>query len=181
MERRSRAVAAVVIAIVFGAAVLAGCGTSTGDEDGGKGPKATTTTEATTTTTTTTAPDPNAPDPVLFEISSIAGTSNGPTKPSVAELPAARITDITTYHWNDAQGATPGTIALEAEDGTVYGPFQTEGADGQGGVPNAYWIAKVDVEVPAGTYTVIDSDPATWSWAPDTDERGMVTIRGVER
>ena len=67
--------------------------------------------------------------------------SNGPTAPSVLDLPAARITAIQTYHWNNAQGATPGTISLRAQDGTVYGPFPTTGSPGQGGVPNAYWTA----------------------------------------
>lgn len=117
--------------------------------------------------------------PVLAQIQSIQGTLNGPTAPSVVQLPAARITALQTYHWNNAQGATPGTIALRGPSGTTYGPFRATGSDGQGGVPNAYWTAVVDVEVPAGRYTVIDSDPATWSYAPDTGGRGMVMVWGV--
>lgn len=117
--------------------------------------------------------------PKLDEIASLAGVSNGPTAPSVVSLPAARVTAITTYHWNNAQGDTPGTIALRGEDGTVYGPFRTTGSPGQGGVPNAYWTAITNVQVPAGSYTVIDSSPATWAWAPDTAGRGMVTVWGV--
>lgn len=142
---------------------------------------------STTTTvvgpTTTAAPDVSDSEgtsaPKLFEIASIAGVSNGPSAPSVATLPAARITAISTYHWNDATGATPGTIGLKATDGTLYGPWQATGLDGQGGVPNATWIAVTNERVPAGSYTVVDSSPGTWAYAPDTGGRGMVTIWGV--
>ncbi|MDO9496981.1 MAG: hypothetical protein Q7J48_14845 [Nocardioides sp.] len=117
--------------------------------------------------------------PKLDEIASIAGVSNGPTAPSVLTLPAARVTAIATYHWNNQQGAAPGTIALRGEDGTLYGPFLTTGSPGQGGVPNAYWTAITNFQVPAGRYTVVDSSPDTWAWAPDTGGRGMVTVWGV--
>ncbi len=116
---------------------------------------------------------------IVAEISSIAGVSNGPTKASVVNLPAARITAIRTYHWNNAQGVQPGTISLRSADGVVYGPFSTSGVDGQGGVPNAYWLAVTNFRVPAGSYTVLDSDQATWAWTPDTGGRGMLTIWGV--
>ena len=118
--------------------------------------------------------------PVLAEIQSILGTSNGPTADSVVDLPAARVTAIQTYHWNNASGAQPGTVGLRGSDGTVYGPFRTTGSEGQGGVPNAYWTAVTDFEVPAGRYTVVDSDPATWSTAGDLGGRGMVRIWGIE-
>ena len=130
-------------------------------------------------------PDTGGPSgtdaPVLAEIQSILATSNGPTAPSVVELPAARITAIQTYHWNDANGAAPGTVGLRGSDGTVYGPFRATGSEGQGGVPNAYWTAVTSFEVPAGGYTVIDSNPATWSSASDIGGRGMVRIWGVTR
>jgi hypothetical protein len=118
-------------------------------------------------------------DEVLFEIGSLLAVNNQPSAPSVAELPDARVTKIVTYHWNDATGATPGTVGLVAADGTEYGPFDTVGSDGQGGVPNAYWTATVDLELPAGTYEVVDSDPASWAWNDETGGRGMVTIYGV--
>ena len=117
--------------------------------------------------------------PKLGEIGSIQGVSNGPRAPTVLKLPAARITAIMTYHWNNATGAAPGTIGLRSADGTLYGPFRTTGSPGQGGVPNAYWTAVINYRIPAGTYTVVDSSPATWAWASDTGGRGMVTVWGV--
>jgi len=149
---------------------------SKGDTDTSPADTTTTTTSPTTSTPTTSE---GTSAPILFEISSIAAVSNGPTAASVADLPAARITAIMTYHWNNSQGATPGTVSLQGADGRVYGPFATTGSPGQGGVPNAYWTATMNIQLPAGRYTVLDSDAATWSWAPDTAGRGMVYIYGV--
>jgi hypothetical protein len=90
------------------------------------------------------------------------------------------ISRLYTYHWNDAQGTTPlGTIALQSDNGTLYGPWETTPEDGQGGVPNAYWIASPKITIPAGTYTVIDSDPSTWSQNKQSGGAGMVWIDGI--
>jgi hypothetical protein len=154
-----------------------------GGADSATGTTSGSTTTTTSTPTTTTAPSSGGSAgtsaPVLFKISSILGTSNGPTAASIVDLAqASHVTALSTYHWNDAQGATPGTIGLRGPDGTVYGPFPTTGTPGQGGVPNATWVAVVDLNLPAGQYEVLDSSPGTWSWASDTGGRGMVTVNG---
>jgi hypothetical protein len=146
-------------------------------------PPATTPPATTPPTTTTTAPSSGGSTgtsaPILFQITSIAGVSNGPTAPSVVDLPqASHVTALSTYHWNDGQGDTPGTIGLTGSDGTVYGPFQATGTPGQGGVPNANWVVTTDLNLPAGQYTVVDSSPGTWAWADDTAGRGMVWVYG---
>ena len=46
-------------------------------------------------------------------------------------------------------------------------------------MPDANWYATPNVTVPAGTYTIVDSDPATWSWALDTDRRGIAIVEGI--
>jgi hypothetical protein len=88
------------------------------------------------------------------------------------------VTFIQTYHWNNARGAQPGTIALRKDDGTVFGPWRTVGKPGQGGVPNAYWEVSPNITIPAGTYTIVDSDPATWSQNAQSGGRGFVVIKG---
>jgi hypothetical protein len=116
---------------------------------------------------------------VLFEVTSIAGVSSGPPEPTVFTLDSpAYLTTIFTYHYFN-EGAPPGTIGLQAEDGTVYGPWPATGTEGQGGVPNANWFATPNTTVPAGTYTIIDSDPDTWSWTLDTDRRGIAIVEGI--
>ena len=120
-------------------------------------------------------------DPVaVSDTMNIAGVYNGPTAPTVFSISSPHlVTYICTYHWNNAQGAAPGTIALQHSDGTVYGPWQVSTRPGQGGVPNAYWEVTPNVVIPAGTYTVIDSDPATWAQNGESGGRGMGEVRAT--
>jgi hypothetical protein len=81
-----------------------------------------------------------------------------------------------TYHYGAQK--PPGTISLQHDDGTVYGPWQAAGAVGQGGVKNAYWWVQPNVELKAGHYLVIDSDPATWSVEVSTQGAGDFILWG---
>jgi hypothetical protein len=114
---------------------------------------------------------------ILFDNQNILAVQNGGTSPTFELSSATVIAKIQTYHWNDANGNnSTGTIALRADDGSVYGPWETVGADGQGGVTNAYWAASPNVKLPAGRYTVIDSDPGTWSQNADSGGEGFVIV-----
>jgi len=73
------------------------------------------------------------------------------------------ITYIDTYHWNNAAGAPGGTISLRDGYGTRYGPWEVDTSLDQSEVPKGYWVAHPNEVIPAGTYTIEDSDPATWS------------------
>ncbi|HRY03812.1 MAG TPA: hypothetical protein P5256_11815, partial [Beijerinckiaceae bacterium] len=42
-------------------------------------------------------------------------------------------------------------------------PWQAVGGAGLGGAKNVYWTATPNVVLPAGVYTLVDSDPATWA------------------
>ena len=112
-----------------------------------------------------------------FTTGNIGAVSNNPSKPLVLTFDASiRITSISNYHWNDGKGKSPGTIALQSSSGQVYGPWQARGSAGQGGVPDAYWTVEPGITLPAGTYTVVDSDPATWSHNSESGNRGMTAI-----
>ena len=109
---------------------------------------------------------------LVFSNYNSAGVSNQPTNPTVFTLTSSRkIYLIQDYHWNNAKGKTPGTIALRSSGGKEYGPWTAEGAPGQGGVPDAYWTVNPNIEVPAGTYSIVDSDPS--SWAQNTGSKGL--------
>jgi hypothetical protein len=110
-------------------------------------------------------------------IYTISGAVKNPTE--VTFDTQVYITYMDTYHWNGAKGATPGTIALKASDGTTYGPWQAEGANGQGGVKNAYWITYPNATIPAGKYTVVDSDPSTWATNSYANYVGMARIKYI--
>lgn len=116
---------------------------------------------------------------VLFDNGNIAGVDNGPSLPTSFTLNTAHvITLIQDYHWNSARGATPGSIGLRDANGRVYGPWQSVGSPGQGGVPNAYWTVRPDITLPAGAYSVIDSHPASWSRNSGSQQRGFTRVEG---
>jgi len=119
-------------------------------------------------------------DPVLiWEVGNIYTVYNGGASPTVTQGSAYFVTSVRTYHWNNGKGAPAGQITLKASDGTVYGPWQATGIPGQGGVPNASWEARPQQVIPAGAYTVIDSDPSTWSQNSATNGKGMCSAYGI--
>ncbi len=115
---------------------------------------------------------------VIFDNGNILPVLSQPTKPTTFNVAVPIvITFIQDYHYLNG-GALPGTISLRHSDGTVYGPWQTYGRTGQPSVANAYWIAEPMVTIKVGTYTVIDSDPSTWSHNPASGNAGFSLIRG---
>jgi hypothetical protein len=137
---------------------------------------------ATPKSTATSTPDLSAVEQ-FFKVWSLRGVENKPTVPTTFTTQAAwLVTEILTYHWNDAQGMlSPGTIGLRAADGTMYGPWQATGLDGQGGVPNVNWVVNPNIIIPPGDYTVIDSDPGTWSQNEETGGAGMSWGMGIRQ
>jgi len=116
---------------------------------------------------------------VVFDTGNIGSVSNNPTSPAKVSLSTPHvITLIQNYHWNDARGSRPGTIALRSSTGALYGPWQTRGTAGQGGVQNANWICRPNVTIPAGSYSVVDSDPSTWAQNSQSGGRGFTRIEG---
>ena len=95
---------------------------------------------------------------------------SGPTNPlqfTVAEQ--TYITKISTYHCNSAHQS--GTISLVDADGIVYPPANTV-------AEFDYWCVYPDIEIPAGTYTVIDSHPESWSFNAASGNAGITEIAG---
>ena len=116
----------------------------------------------------------------VFDNQNIDAVFNQPTEVAQFTLESPLwLTEIETYHWNGAQGQVPGEISIESDSGAVYGPWETAGRCGQGGVVNAYWTAFPLETIPAGTYTVVDSDAGTWSHNGESESAGFVSVRGV--
>ncbi len=128
-------------------------------------------------------PVPTEPVPeeaVIYKNGNISGVLSQPSNPTTFAISESyKITYISNYHYFN-RGALPGTISLKHQDGTVYGPWQTEGAPGQGNVQNAYWIVRPNQVIKAGTYTVIDSDPSTWSQNSGSKNQGFTEIKGYQ-
>jgi len=99
---------------------------------------------------------------------------NSPTAPTVFSITSSyKITYINNYHWNNGQGKPAGTIALKNSGGQVYGPWSVTVR------ANVYWETNPNEVIPAGTYTVIDSDPATWSYNSQSNNQGHSTVKGI--
>jgi hypothetical protein len=121
-----------------------------------------------------------AAEETLFNNWNIAAVQNGPTSPTIFTTTTThQITYLSTYHWNNGKGVPGGTVGLSSSAGKTYGPWQVTTTPGQGGVPNANWIATPNVVIPPGTYTVIDSDPSTWSQNSGSGGQGFAEIRGL--
>lgn len=117
------------------------------------------------------------PEPVVVRNGADGGVTAGITRPTTFDLDGPYlVTQIMTYHYGSR--ARPGTIGLRNDDlGTEYRPWQAAGA-GSAAIPNAYWWVRPNIVIEAGHYTVIDSDPATWSREAATGGAGIVQIWG---
>lgn len=137
-------------------------------------------------TTEPIAPTPRAELPwnqavPLFDNSNTVGVQNGPSQATTFSLDRPHgIALLRTYHWNKGKGALPGTLALRSSDGTQYGPWQATGT-GDGQRSNIMWVVEPKIVVPAGQYTVIDSDPPTWSANEGSGRAGFAWIWGLPK
>jgi hypothetical protein len=122
---------------------------------------------------TTSPPTPPAATRELFNNGNGGAVYNGPSRQTVIAFQTATfVSKITDYHWNNGAGARPGTIALRSASGQVFGPWRAT-LQGKG-----YWVAAPGVVLPAGSYTVIDSDPGTWSQNAGSGGAGMSWLEG---
>ena len=118
----------------------------------------------------------------LLNNTNTGGVANNPNcGPALTVAPAfeARVNQLVTYHWNNGRGARPGSLSLRAANGQVFGPFYATGSSGSGGARNVNWTANVNLTLPAGTYTLNDSDRATWSQNAQSRNCGFGIIRGT--
>lgn len=120
-----------------------------------------------------------APAEPVVDVGNAKAVQNGGTPPTWEAETSMKVTEISTYHWNDGKGKTPGTLALQSQEGKTYGPWQTTGLPGQGGVQNATWVANPNEVVPPGAYKVVDSDPASWSQNAESKGVGFTTVRAA--
>ena len=120
-----------------------------------------------------------AVEELILEIDSSAAVQNAPTEAASFRIDhPTSISKIRTYHWNDGLGQAPGTIGLMDQEGKIFGPWQASGEKGSGGVADAFWVVLPNIDLENGEYTVIDSDPATWSQNSETGGRGMTSVWG---
>jgi hypothetical protein len=119
----------------------------------------------------------------LFDNSNGGGVQNG-GKPATFSTGKKTycLASITTYHWNNGQGAAPGSIGLKVVSGlggkgNTLGPLAATGSAGQGGAQNVNWtVTAAQPIVLNGSYACQDSDPASWSQNPASKSQGFCTV-----
>lgn len=120
------------------------------------------------------------PSTYLLNIGNGLVVSGGGNSPSFRIESPHVITEMYSYNYGSGEGSpAAGTLALRAADGTVYGPWTCTADEGQGGVPNALWFAYPDEKIPAGTYTVVNSNPKTWSHNEESGGLGFCHVKGT--
>lgn len=126
-------------------------------------------------------PNLNAEPIVLFDTSNkkdVRQSSDGPPQPAVfSTAKEYYVSHIHTYHWNEGKGSMPGRVSLRRTDGTVYGPWEVTAFAGHNNAPNVNWVARPRIVIPAGTYTVLDLEPETWSYNAESDKRGFAIVK----
>jgi len=121
----------------------------------------------------------------LFDNSNGGGVLGGGKQPSFSTNGASYcLMQLVTYHWNNGQGAKPGTIGLNGAAGIKLGPWAATGSAGQGNAVNVNWTANVSTTakpvVIKGPYSCVDSDPATWSQDAQTHGTGFCQVYVVK-
>ena len=124
----------------------------------------------------------SGPQKKLLDSSNVYGVQNGGRPPNLLTFGKAYcLTQIVTYHWNNGQGKTPGTLALKTTGQTI-GPFKAKGSSGSNNAPNVNWTVNVPTTKPIvinGAYACIDSDPATWSQNVQSHGTGFCQVYGI--
>lgn len=108
----------------------------------------------------------------LFDNINAQAVSNGASRPTFSTQGKAYcLMYVQTYHWNKGAGSAPGTIGLVRVNGpgalpSYIGALPAKTTPGSNGVANVNWYANISLAKPVildGTYSCVDSDPATWS------------------
>jgi hypothetical protein len=111
---------------------------------------------------------------MISNVNSGGVASGAPKNPTVFTFSQqVTLTGLEDYHYNN-NGAAAGTIGLMDASGKMYGPWQAAGA-AAGNVQNGWWQVTTTTVLPAGTYTVVDSDPGTWSNDEESGYQGFST------
>ena len=121
----------------------------------------------------------------LMDNSNGGGVLGGGKQPSfITKGVPYCLMQLVTYHWNNGQGAKPGTLGLRGDLGVVIGPWPATGSTGSNNAPNVNWTANVSTPtkpvVINGVYSCVDSDPATWSQDAESHGTGFCQVYVVK-
>jgi tetratricopeptide (TPR) repeat protein len=112
-----------------------------------------------------------------FELGNVDAVTEGPRAATTLTLEQPiYVVTLTTYHWNKGLGRRPGSMSIADAAGKVVATVNARGKPGFGGVPNAYWEAKIERRLEPGTYTITTNSNNTWSTNAGTGWAGFYAI-----
>ncbi len=115
-------------------------------------------------------------DALIFRNDNGIGVAGSPTSPTTFTVQVGqKVSAIRTYHYNNGQGKPGGTILLRHSDGRTYGPWTATVES------RFFWVAKPNASIPPGTFTIVDSDPASWSCNRQSNNSGFAIVNGSPR
>jgi serine/threonine protein kinase len=118
-------------------------------------------------------------DDLIFDGTNTNLVYNSPRRnPVFITSKRSLVVQIMTYHWNNGHGALPGAISLVRE-GHLIGTWPAHGWTLKGDAPNIWWEVTPNLLIEPGTYTIVDSSVATWSWNTNSGGAGFVRIWGL--
>jgi hypothetical protein len=110
---------------------------------------------------------------VIYDSSNKDFVFNGPSILPVFTISTAwEITDIQDYHWNYGSGQDPaavhGTVSLfDTATDALMGSWDAVALPI--GNPNTNWVVHPNIVLQPGTYKIVDSALATWSYSTTND------------
>jgi hypothetical protein len=118
----------------------------------------------------------------IFNNRNIYEVENNPPNPTQFTIDSPYyLTLVSNYHWNDEHGKDPTGMHLKLRNSQGQDFAQCEfsaTSSAAGKTPNVNWNCSPNVILPAGTYTVIDPDPKTWSHNKKSGNAGFSLITG---
>jgi PKD repeat protein len=137
-------------------------------------------TESETLSDTIRVDEPSDPHTILFDNTNGSPVLGMPDVPTLVTLASETyLAKITTDHSLADREQDPGTIQLVHANGRIYGPWSAVwSADLGSKEDDGRWEVPPDMAVPAGTYTVVDSDPESWSQNVQSGGQGFCVVEG---
>lgn len=113
---------------------------------------------------------------LIFDNFNTGGVMNGPTVATTFTTNSSwLVQSIQTYHWNSGKGANPGSISLRNSAGVNIGTWTATGSPASG-ISNIFWTVSPKVVITAGSYTIIVSNNATWSYNSSSQNKGFAKV-----
>ena len=119
---------------------------------------------------------------VIFDNSNTAAVTNctaGTTcRPTFRLTTRTFVDKVVTYHWNGGQGETQGRVRIGLTGPTAVAAVAATGSRATNNAL-ANWTVPINRTLAAGAYTIVDTQPSTWSQNAGSNHKGFAIVTGT--